>query len=691
MRTILLATVALWPMAAAAQQSIPVQQLATSVAAKIQATGFAGINLGQGTANGVALSAVQSQAASALHLDANGKLSGKTISGGDVSAALYNLNAATATSRSLRDKFSEIVDVKDSRAVGDGLANDTAAINAAIATANANLARFRATALYLPPGSYRVGTLNPILDPQGVPFAVYGASGAARLIETQAGVDTLSIQETKPTGAPGGFATAAAVDISVSYQNAGQGRSGISFVGMPITSGGGGMRPYFSNVNCLSLGSGVLTNCVRMWDVSNASGFNLRNASIGNGNGDPNGGTALAIGATADQETRNYSNDGAFFGIVQGGGFAAVRMTNHIEGLHLEDVTAVGSSYLLYGPAWNGTTHPYGPSWLTLAHSHGNNTVAGVYLEDAGSIHLHDNLIFSTNQGSNFPTYAPNALLPLNWSALLSGHQWGWAAVWCTNCRGYEVSHNELYGNTNPGQSATGVLLDMAAINGNATPTDLHPGVVSDNMIQAMSSGPMQIGSAYNNVAITGNIEINTAVPLGQFLPSGAVLAGNVQDGAPFDIGVMGNVAYIKPPLDSLTINHELTVNGNATLQNTNVLAGKSIALGTGVGKTSVGVSGDGAGNLNITGSTITTGASTVDGTATQRNSTTNGLQAIPIMSTAALPSGCTARQIAYASDGRKPNEASGAGSGVLVFCSPGTKGGATTWISVLSGATVTN
>ena len=55
----------------------------------------------------------------------------------------------------------------------------------------------------------------------------------------------------------------------------------------------------------------------------------------------------------------------------------------------------------------------------------------------------------------------------------------------------------------------------------------------------------------------------------------------------------------------------------------------------------------------------------------------------LPSLTVAALPSSCTAGELAYATDGRKPGEAAGAGSGIAVLCTPLAAKGPTVWSPV--------
>ena len=67
-------------------------------------------------------------------------------------------------------------------------------------------------------------------------------------------------------------------------------------------------------------------------------------------------------------------------------------------------------------------------------------------------------------------------------------------------------------------------------------------------------------------------------------------------------------------------------------------------------------------------------------------NFTTSGAVKPGSYTVAALPAGCIAGQMAYASNGRNPSEAAGAGTGTTVFCNS-----ASHWFATSSGAAVTN
>ena len=89
------------------------------------------------------------------------------VTGGDISGNFIGLSGngssltATATgsttARSLANRFADVINVKDFGAVGDGIENDTAAIQAAIDYAKINLKKV--SSIFIPAGIYLVDTI----------------------------------------------------------------------------------------------------------------------------------------------------------------------------------------------------------------------------------------------------------------------------------------------------------------------------------------------------------------------------------------------------------------------------------------------------------------------------------------------------------------------------------------------------
>lgn len=100
-----------------------------------------------------------------------------------------------AVARNVRDKLRETVSVRDFGAVGDGVTDDTAAIQAAIDanTSSGFLQRGQGNIVYLPKGIYRVS--SPITVKRGV--TLLGAGGSSSCIEaiTPLSFDVLRVQD----------------------------------------------------------------------------------------------------------------------------------------------------------------------------------------------------------------------------------------------------------------------------------------------------------------------------------------------------------------------------------------------------------------------------------------------------------------------------------------------------------------
>lgn len=115
----------------------------------------------------------------------------------------YLGSGSGAVGRPIRDKLGDVVSARDFGAVGDGLADDATAIQAALTAA---------PSVYLPPGTYRIG--NTITVGEGK--SLFGAGQASILRATGSGFDALLL--------PAGYATVRQMRIE-------RGRAGIRLLG----------------------------------------------------------------------------------------------------------------------------------------------------------------------------------------------------------------------------------------------------------------------------------------------------------------------------------------------------------------------------------------------------------------------------------------------------------------------------
>ena len=106
------------------------------------------------------------QASEITIADAGGYYTSTNVEGALQEAAVYNQGGTGATTRTVRSRLQDYISVKDFGAVGNGVTNDTTAIQAAINAAQAGFGK-----LYVPEGTYNVTGLtydgDKPLDMQG--------------------------------------------------------------------------------------------------------------------------------------------------------------------------------------------------------------------------------------------------------------------------------------------------------------------------------------------------------------------------------------------------------------------------------------------------------------------------------------------------------------------------------------------
>ncbi|MCQ8240506.1 hypothetical protein [Rhizosaccharibacter radicis] len=611
-----------------------------------------------------------------------------SVTGADVSQALYNLSASASTARSLAARFAEVVDLADQGTVGDGVTDDTAAANMAVAKVNAALAAGKGTALFLPPGTYNVGAVNPIVVPQGVTFGVFGSPGGTTVRERLGSTTPILVQEQK-VGSPGGYYQVTIRDLTMQLTAAAAGGNGVEIDGTPASQGGAQLQPTVENISCINNGgaSAFWYACAKVANAEHVTMRRINDIAAGLGNGDPSQGVAAWLYTTPDAATANFSVDHHLSDITITGGFTAVRSDNHVEGLQIDHVTAVGPAYGVYSPVWALSGGKYGVNYLTLSGSHLNTKIAGIYCEACDSIKTSSDLMFAD---APIPL-ASNAVLPKDFASFAAGNAYAWAGIWAPNSASTSSTGDEFFGFKRGGQSSTAIRLSAIDL-GNGVPSLVGPTVIAGDMIQAMSSGPVQIDGAFQRVSIIGNTMKDTTVPLAQFAGAHAVMTGNVQDDAVADIGAQNGQAIVALPAalrSSLTFQDASgnslstwswdTTNNNNRLRTTSSLAtlGSFTAAGSMTAANLIGQNGTLTGTqtfqdtVNNTSSTLAQHGSVLQASAPV---------VLGSLATASLPANCMAGAYAYATDGRKSGEASGSGSGVPVVCMPLIKGGANTW-----------
>ena len=117
--------------------------------------------------------------------------------------ATYVPPGAGATARPVRDKLADLVSVKDFGAVGDGLVDDTLALQAALTSARA---------VFVPPGTYRIANTLTL----GYGQTLYGVGQASVIRGASNGFDLVHL--------PDGYATLSALRLE-------RGRAGVRLFG----------------------------------------------------------------------------------------------------------------------------------------------------------------------------------------------------------------------------------------------------------------------------------------------------------------------------------------------------------------------------------------------------------------------------------------------------------------------------
>lgn len=127
--------------------------------------------------------------------------------GVDASLDIFMPAGAGTVPRSVNDKLRDIVSIKDFGALGDGIADDTAAFNAAIAYANAkggdDRANIPGSTIFIPEGRYRITSALSPVTVSSVMFVGASRASAVLLISSSTNVFTFG-DSTRTRGVVGG-------------------------------------------------------------------------------------------------------------------------------------------------------------------------------------------------------------------------------------------------------------------------------------------------------------------------------------------------------------------------------------------------------------------------------------------------------------------------------------------------------
>jgi hypothetical protein len=186
-----------------------------------------------------------------------------TLNGSAASAITYNQGGTGAQDRTVEAKLQETVSVKDFGAVGDGVTDDTAAINLALASG--------ARSVYAPAGTYKI--TDTLFAPSG--SKLFGAGKGLTVLDGSSagpsqffGHDThiaLGSTTTNYTSLPALGSNCVEGDILVTFASAhGLSKGDVFYVSDPTTSSLTGYRTYYKKGQIYQVDSVDSTTVVRV-------------------------------------------------------------------------------------------------------------------------------------------------------------------------------------------------------------------------------------------------------------------------------------------------------------------------------------------------------------------------------------------------------------------------------------------
>ena len=350
----------------------------------------------------------------------------------------YNEGAAGAVTRTLESKLQETVSVKDFGAVGDGVTDDTTAIQAAISSG--------AGVIVFPPATYIVspqaltnpdgGTGICINVPSNITLSMYGAtikqasgtSGTGGVISNVNAVSNVNIiggtidgNESSTTGNMNGILLLNATNCLIQNVSAINTRwiaLGFRNPGSPAISYGNNsiLNCYVNNclyigIQCTSpiLGLKIIGNTVN-YTADNAIDINGNNPSAGNGYGDQiivsNNSTAYSTTGLFLESVGNSTIDGNNFSQCSVSGIYLNRINsgsfyNVITGNTIESIAGIGI-YINN----SGTSIISNNLFKTVASSF-YLTGGATFLSIGKNLHTNvSNVIFDVPQGTNNFVYS---------------------------------------------------------------------------------------------------------------------------------------------------------------------------------------------------------------------------------------------------------------------------------------------
>ncbi len=497
-----------------------------------------------GASSGIALSSLAASIQSdttGLASEVNRAVLAEAFVTGDVSQALLTFYGGVQ--RGTLSRANDKLNVKDYGVVGGGIGDDTQGLMKAEAVAQAQLTQTGRISILFPAG--RILTSQPFVlsVPVGGHVKIDGENGTTELMTT-ANTSAIRLIGQSYTASP-----PADGEIYVSL-------NGIRAVKANGTAAGSeafeviGNNPLpevdSTDLRCSAPYGASKTpwhSCFHGVNVVRSDFNNLTMEDNGDNLGDPNQGIGLWIDATKGL----YSVDNNVSKLQVVSGYAAVVLSNHVEGLKITQSLFLSNAYGVYAPGLTaaGAASDASTDWIDVSQTHVNDTIRGVYAVGANSVKVDDDVFYWSYNVGTTPTLDSTAVLPVDGSVLNpTGANGGLSYVGVDVINGSyaQVNNNEMQGFLAP--YSNGIRLDSKTY-GNSSAKGQGQYTVGGNTINSFQVMGVQIGSGityggtvgYNHFASdTNGNDVSDLSGL-------AVVGGNVgSNNKILDAGVQGGL-----------------------------------------------------------------------------------------------------------------------------------------------------
>ena len=371
--------------------------------------------------------------ANAAQTTANAAVPSTTLAASGGSSLVGFLQAGTgAVARTVQSKERDTVSVKDFGAVGDGVTNDTAAMNAAHATGQL---------IYYPPGAYYFSTLNP--------FSKGGIIGAGRSLTTLVSTDTSSGNTLTYSGTNSGATPCPLFkDFTLISQGVKSGGAGLSF----IPSSGELGYFHFDNVTFAGYPTSLYFNANSYYTINNCQFFSY-----------------TVAGVVVDNVNNPDSGDSCITNCLFNGTSGAGILQHASGGLKIIGNKFLGGS-TGYNLQFNGSNNT--SDLLIVGNSFENMSGQDIALTRTGGTFNFSNIVITGNQFAVGPTgiqtdasnFINEMVIVGNSFNLSSGTGYGINLATITD---FVIGNNTFKGN---GGTPAGILISASCSNGKILP-----------------------------------------------------------------------------------------------------------------------------------------------------------------------------------------------------------------------------